>query len=247
MRGIRSLCVAAIAMALFGPVQAFGQLGSESTRFSISAGPVFTEPTGEFRRYLSNRLGGGGGLLYHVDRAGLFALRFDISGISYGREIRKVPISEPIGQRILLDETTSNSIMNISFGPELAWPKGRIRPYINGGIGKLLFRTTTWLGGTDSEGNAISATNFKDSTGAWFAGGGVRLPIGSRTVALSDHVGFHSALHSGTASTFVKAAFKMGGRDDHHHTAPVSRTPPCVCRRYSGSDPRGNPYVLIGQ
>jgi len=227
MRGIRTLCVAAIAVALVGPVQAFGQLGSESTRFSISAGPVFTEPTGEFRRYLSNRVGGGGGLLYHVDRSGVVALRFDISGISYGREIRKVPISESIGQRILLDETTANSILNISFGPELAWPKGRIRPYINGGISKLLFRTTTWLGGSDSEGNVISTTNFKDSARAWFAGGGVRLPIGSRSVALrAITLDFGLRYHSGATASYLREGSIQDGPGGTINITPlVSRTP----------------------
>src|SRR5262245_42118095 len=81
MKGIRALCVAAIALMFAGPVRVFAQFASESTRFTIAAGPILTEPTGEFRKNLSNRVGGGGSVLYHVDRTGFFALRFDVSGI----------------------------------------------------------------------------------------------------------------------------------------------------------------------
>src|SRR6185503_7517985 len=98
-----------------------------------------------------------------------------------GTEERRVPISESITQRILLDETTWNSITTISFGPELALPQGRIRPYVNGGISRVLFRTTTSLDGSDSSDDGsdggLQTTNFKDDTRAWFVGGGVRLPI----------------------------------------------------------------------
>src|SRR5262249_34923512 len=120
MKGISGLCVAVIVLLFVGPVRAFGQFASESTRFSIGGGPIFNEPTGEFRQNLSNSVGGGFGLLYHIDRTGFFGMRFDVSGVSYGSETRKVPISRTLTERILLDETTSNSITTISFGPELA-------------------------------------------------------------------------------------------------------------------------------
>jgi hypothetical protein len=205
MKGIRALSVAVIVFTLAGPVRVFAQFASESTRFSIGGGPVLTEPIGEFRKNLSNHVGGGGSLLYHIDRTGFFGLRFDVSGIFYGSETRQVPISESIGGRILLDETTRNSITTISFGPELAWPKGRIRPYINGGISTLLFRTTTSLEGTDSEGNVISTTNFKDNAGAWFVGGGVRVPIGSSNVALrAITLEFGARYHSGATASYLQ-------------------------------------------
>jgi hypothetical protein len=227
MKRIRGLCVAVIVLALAGPLRAFGQFAPESTRFSIGGGPIFNEPTGQFRQNVSNAVGGGVGFLYHVDRTGFFGLRFDVSGVSYGSETRKVPISRPITDRILLDETTSNSITTISFGPELAWPKGRIRPYINGGISKLLFRTSTSLDVTDSDGNSISTTNFKDSAGAWFAGGGVRLPVGngsiaSRAITLDFGVRYHSGA---TASYLREGSIQDGPGGTITITPLMSRTP----------------------
>src|SRR5215471_18009208 len=117
MKGIRELCVAVIVLAFLGPAGALGQFAPESTRFTIGGGPIFNEPTGMFRQNLSNSVGGGIGLLYHIDRTGFFGLRFDVSAVSYGSETRKVPISRSLTDRILLDETTSNSIATVSFGP----------------------------------------------------------------------------------------------------------------------------------
>ena len=114
MRKTGTLVVAVLVLALLTTFEASAQVGLESTRFTIGAAPVLYEPTGEFRRNVSNGFGGGGGLSYHLDRPGLFALRFDVSAAEYGRETKRVPISELIGQRVLVDETTTNSITALS-------------------------------------------------------------------------------------------------------------------------------------
>src|SRR5207247_1494257 len=83
-----------------------------------------------------------------------------------------------ISARILIKEITTNSITTLSFGPELALPMGRVRPYVHAGRGELLFRTTSSIKGTNSSEDIASTTNYKDNAGAWLLAGGVRVPSG---------------------------------------------------------------------
>jgi hypothetical protein len=174
----------AILLSVLVSTMASAQIfpGPSETRFNVGGGFMVGQPKEGFAQAIGNGYGGGGGVIYHLVRSGLLSVRFDVSGFQYGHETKTLPLSETIGSRILVDVTTNNSIMAVSWGPELARPTGRIRPYVNVGYSALLFRTTSSIEGVDSEdGDAFHTTNLKDSTRAWVYGGGLRFQLGSRT------------------------------------------------------------------
>ncbi len=169
--------VHALGLLFLAQVPATAQVSRESTRFTITAAPIMSQPEGDFGHNIGKGFGGGGAVLYHLDRAGFFSLRFDVSAVEYGRETRRVGLSPSISDRVLVKETTTNSITTLSFGPEVALPKGMVRPYFHAGFGELLFRTTSSIKGTNSSEDIASTTNYKDNTGAWLLAGGVRVPL----------------------------------------------------------------------
>jgi hypothetical protein len=148
---------------------------ADSTRFNITGAPILSLPRGEFGHNIGNQFGATGGVAYHVDRPGFVSLRFDVSGYQYGSEKNRSTL-HPFGGRLSFDVRTTNTLAAIGGGPELAWPRGRVRPYANAGISKQFFRTSSYVEGVDSEAFA-STTNHKDSVAAWVFGGGVRVPL----------------------------------------------------------------------
>jgi hypothetical protein len=155
------------------------------SRFSIGGSFAVSQPKEEFRQNVGNGYGAQGTVLFHLVRSGLVNLRMDISGVTYDREKFRVPFSETVGGRVLVDVTTTNSIIAFTWGPEFAVPHGRVRPYVNAGYSRLLFWTTSSVSGTRSSSEEIaSTTNHKDGTGAWVYSGGVRIPIGSSPASL---------------------------------------------------------------
>jgi hypothetical protein len=224
------LLVAAFAVLVLGEMNASAQTGLESTRFTINGAPILSEPTGEFRPNISNGVGANIGMLYHIDRTGFFGLRFDLSAVEYDHETRQVPFSEFVGGRVLLDERTSNSIITLGFGPEVAWPRGRVRPYVNGGISELLFRTTTSVKGSDSSGEDIaSTTNYKDSTAAWFLGGGVRIPLAGNNPRKAVSLDLGVRYHWGGEASYLREGSIQDHPDGTISIFPLtSRTPHMV-------------------
>src|SRR6185436_14359679 len=136
------LLAAVFVCAVIAVVPAGAQIAAPSTRFTITGSPILSQPTGDFARNIGNGIGGGAGVLYHLNRSGLFSVRFDVSGVEYGRETKEVPFSDQIA-RVRVDETTTNSIIALGIGPEIALPKGPVRPYLNAGFGGLFLRTTS--------------------------------------------------------------------------------------------------------
>ena len=117
----------ALAITLLVAIKVHAQSFPESTRLTVAGAPILSHPEQEFRQNVGNGFGAEGALLYHLDRPGILSLRFDVSGFEYGRESRRVPLSGTIG-RIIVKETTTNSIVALSFGPEVALPHGPVRP-----------------------------------------------------------------------------------------------------------------------
>ena len=174
----------AILLSIFAPAIASAQIfpAPSETRFTVGGSFMVSQPKEGFAQTIGNGYGGGGGVVYHLMRSGLLSVRFDISGLQYGHETKTVPLSETVGSRVLADVNTNNSITAITWGPELAKPTGRLRPYVNFGYSALFFRTTSSVENVDSsDDDAFHTTNFKDSTRAWVYGGGLRFQLGSRT------------------------------------------------------------------
>jgi opacity protein-like surface antigen len=66
----------------------------------------------------------------------------------------------------------------MSIGPQLTWPKGKVRPYVNGGVGAQYFFTESSVDDEDNSNSTIaSTTNYSDWTSTWVAGGGVYFPV----------------------------------------------------------------------
>jgi len=197
-----------------------------TTRFTIGGNAILSEPKEGFRQNVSNGLGGGGTVMYHLMRSGLLGLRFDASGVAYGKEKKRVPISDTVGSRILLNLTTTNSITTLSWGPELARPSGRIRPYVNAGYSRLFFRTTSSLGGIDSEEGSISTTNYKDSTGAWVYGGGLRFALGRSYSPVGLDLGLR--YHRGGSASYLREGSIQDNTDGSVTITPLSSRTPFV-------------------
>jgi hypothetical protein len=190
----QTLLLASMVIVLLRVAPTAAQVSPESTRFAIIGAPILAQPEGEFKDNVGRGYGAGGGMLYHLDRSGLLSLRFDFSGSQYGSEKKTEPISQTIGQRVLVDVTTTNSIWTLSFGPEFEWPHGPVHPYVNTGFSELFFRTSTSLKGSDSSDNVISTTNQHDAVAAWVLGGGLRVPFSHnprKPVSLDLGVRYH--------------------------------------------------------
>lgn len=196
------------------------QLAPESTRFTIHAAPILSQPKGEFGRNIGSGFGGGGGVSYHLDRSGLISLRFDISGTIYGREKRRVAISETIGERLTAELTTTNSITTIGIGPEVALPRGPVRPYVNTGFGGLFFRTGSSVTGSESSEPFARTTNYSDSAPAWFFGSGVRIPLAGDNPRKAISLDLGLRYYRGGAASYLRE-----GSIQDHPGGSISLTP----------------------
>lgn len=198
-------CVSTLVVSLLVSTFAHAQ-GLSATRFTLGGDFSVSQPKEGFGQNVGKTVGGGASLKYNLLRSGLLGVRFDLAGTGYGKEKKKVPISETIGSRVLVDLITRNTVTALSLAPELARPHGRIRPYVNAGYSRLFFRTTSSVPDpNDDEGSGFSTTNHKDSTGAWAYGGGVRLGLGSNTSPVSLDFGLRY-YRGGTASYLQKGS-----------------------------------------
>jgi len=159
--------------------------GSPSEFVLRSAGEftiMQSRPAGEFGDNIGLGYGGSAAYLYQLDREGILSLRADLGFVDYGNESKRVPLSSTIGGRIQVKVSTRNYIVPLSIGPQLTWPTGNIRPYVNAGFGGQFFFTQSSIDGDHESYSAFSTTNQHDQTHAWLAGGGVYIPIHSRKV-----------------------------------------------------------------
>ena len=160
--------------------------GRGPSEFALrSAGEVTfiqSRPAGEFGNNIGLGYGVNAAYLYQLDRAGILSLRGDLGFLGYGHESKRVPLSSTIGGRIQVRVSTTNYIVPVSIGPQLTWPTGNIRPYVNAGFGGQFFFTQSSIDNTNGSSLDFSTTNQHDETQAWVAGGGVYIPIHSSKV-----------------------------------------------------------------
>ena len=136
------------------------------------------EPSGELGTFFDNGAGGqihGG---FGISSESRLRLRGDFGLLIYGHEQREFCAPVPIGCRIGLHVDTNNSILFGGIGPEFVLMTGRIEPYVYGTMGFSYFVTTSSLGGSDDDGEALfQTTNYSDGVMAWKAGGGFRIRL----------------------------------------------------------------------
>src|SRR5262245_59181971 len=133
-------------------------------------------PVGAFSENIGFGYGANAAFLFRLDGAGALSLRGDLGLASYGEEHFDSPLSTTIG-RVDVRVSTRNYVLPVSIGPQLMWPIGPIRPYVNAGIGAQLFYTQSGIQGSADEFDFATTTNQSDWTGSWVAGGGVYIPI----------------------------------------------------------------------
>ena len=160
---------------------------SELARRSAgSLNVVQSRPQGAFGRNVGLGYGLDGAYMLRLDDAGVLSLRVSAGIISYGNESRRTPLSESVGGRVQIDVETNNYIAPMSIGPQLTWPRGSFRPYVNAGVGGQALFTESHLEGTDDRTAFASTTNHSSFTSLWVVGGGVYMPVytGKTTVQL---------------------------------------------------------------
>lgn len=133
-------------------------------------------PVGEFENFVDVGYGLGGFFLLNLDRRAVLGLRLDASGVIYGSQTRRRPLSETT-PFVRVDVTTRNQIFWLGVGPQVTWSRGVLRPYANLGIGISYFSTESGVKGSADVEEFAHATNFDDLTFEWHSGGGLLLAV----------------------------------------------------------------------
>jgi len=146
-------------------------------RSAASITIVQSRPQGEFGQGVGLGYGVDGSYLLRLDDAGIWSLRLSAGIVSYGDESRRTPLSASVGGRVLVDVKTDNYIVPMSIGPQLTWPAGSVRPYVNAGVGGQAFFTESRVESVDDLLPTFSTTNHSSFAPSWSVGGGVYLPV----------------------------------------------------------------------
>lgn len=174
---IRSAGTSAMLLAAFAAsvlAQSSNQLALRSS-FSIAA--IQTRPQGALGRNIDFGYGANAAYQLRIDKAGFLSLRADLGVVDYGNETKRAALSETVGDRIQVYVRTRNFIMPMSVGPQLMWPTGALRPYVNAGVGGQAFFTESDAESTSDHTSFASTTNQSDFTSLWTVGGGFYVPV----------------------------------------------------------------------
>jgi hypothetical protein len=182
----RSITISLAAM--LASTTAFAQDTSFTQRLSYGLTVVQSRPQGELARHVGLGYGANASLLVRLDDSGLWSIRGDIGGVQYGDASRDMTLGDPHVDGLKLKLSTTNYIMPMSLGLQLARSTGLVRPYVNAGVGLQVFVTDTQL---RSESDFMwsgfaNTTNRSDCVGSVMAGGGLYLvlPIRRRSVMI---------------------------------------------------------------
>ncbi len=152
----------------------FAQLARRST---ASLSLIQTRPQGAFANHVGIGYGINGALLVQLDHAGILSVRADVGVATYGNQSTRTALSESVGDRVLVDVKTLNYLIPVTLGSQLSWPSGRVRPYLNIGVGAQGFMTESRVESTNGGPAIASTTNHTAWAAAWGAGGGVAIPL----------------------------------------------------------------------
>ncbi len=161
------------------PVVAQSEPAGERVYAGLSL--AVARPIGEFRNFVAVGGGFAGSFTFNPTGGRLLGIgiRLDASGIIYGEETQRVPLSETV-QRVLVDVTTSNSILALGIGPQVMLGRGPVRVYGYGGVGFSYFATTSSVKGSGDWERFASTTNFDDLTASWYSGTGILIRVSQR-------------------------------------------------------------------
>lgn len=153
--------------------------GSRDPSGYLGLGFIAADPLGELGYHFDQGFGGQLEAAFPVEPTGHLRLRGDFGFLIYGHERQYVCLGAPIGCRIGVDLTTTNSILFGGLGPEIALARGAVEPYVNASFGFAWFGTTSSLSGDAELDDWANTTNYSDGMFAWRAGGGIRLRLRS--------------------------------------------------------------------
>jgi opacity protein-like surface antigen len=186
MRQYMAVC-AVIALAI--PSVSRAQISlREQPRMEAGAAFEYAQPVGDFRQNVRQGFGGAGHFIFGIDPEAIVGIRVDAGFINYGNDTHYVPFSSSV-RRIIVREETSNNIFMASVGPQLTLPIGRVRPYVNAGIGFAYFYTQTSLDTDDDSQQIAQTTNYSDNSLAYTAGAGFNIPLTSGKSPIALDVG----------------------------------------------------------
>lgn len=147
------------------------------------------DPVGELGSYIDEGFGGQFWGALPLEPSGHLRARADFGFLIYGHERRRLCFSVPVGCRIEMDLTTTNSILFGGLGPEVVLARGAVEPYLNASLGFSYFATTSSLSGERDHEDYFNTTNFSDAVFAWRAGGGIRVRVSSGRTPVSVDLG----------------------------------------------------------
>lgn len=159
------------------------------SRHFVGGSVLVAQPQGEFRENVDVGAGLSAHYIQRLDAAGVFALRVDGGLLIYGNEHKRVPFSNTVGGRVMVDVNTTNSILTLGIGPQIMAPTGRLRPYLNATAGLAYFVTQSSVEGTSDNRTIANTTNYDDASFAYGAGAGVYVPLRRGAVPISLDAG----------------------------------------------------------
>jgi hypothetical protein len=184
--------VAALAMAGALPLAA-QEAQPQPVRLQTELSVLYARPLGEFADHIDRGFGLAFGVSVPLAENSPFSLRLDGGVINYGHETRQVCLSSTVGCRVRVDLTTTNDIAFAAVGPQLAVPRGPVRPYLHASAGFAYFGTSSAVSGRDDHHDFARTINQDDLTFSWGVGGGVRvaLPVAATPVLLDLGARYH--------------------------------------------------------
>jgi opacity protein-like surface antigen len=190
-RSIRaSIFMAAIASPASAQDSTFDKPPTQlELRSAFSVAFIQTRPQGAFGQNVGLGYGLSGAYLFRVDRAGILSIRADLGVVDYGNTAERVALSSTVGGRVQVNVRTTNYIIPVTVGPQLMWPTGRFRPYVNAGVGGQGFVTESRVESLNSSDSFASTTNQSDVAGSWSAGGGIYAAVYSGKTNVSIDLG----------------------------------------------------------
>jgi opacity protein-like surface antigen len=176
------VCALVLLVALHGPTARAEGNFLDGTHWHGGA-QVLAVPT---RGELGDVFGTGVGLepfgLLRFDQGGALGVRVQGSFIDYGTNVEGLPPMPGPGPSLSVQLGTKRTVGALSLGPQLTWPRGRLRPYGYATVGIGMFISSADVTGRDSLGFALeqsgSVTDWSLGTGV---GGGMAFRVTPRT------------------------------------------------------------------
>jgi hypothetical protein len=158
-------------------------------RLHADASLIYAHPVGEFADHIDRGYGVAVGTTVPLRQGSPLSLRVDAGAINYGHETQQVCLSSTVGCRVRVDLTTTNNILFLGFGPQLAVPDGPVQPYLHLAAGMAYFGTSSSLRGLDDHRHFAMTVNQDDVSFAWGGGGGLRLGVAAGAVPVQINLG----------------------------------------------------------